>query len=272
LRTIDGMKTITKIATQKRAGRYSIELDNQFAFGVAESVLIKYGLAKGRTLDEDLITQIKYDDAIAKALTIALNYLGHALRTTKQIKQKMRDKAVDEDIQAQVIAQLTQLGYVDDQNYANHYVATKKLITPKGPHVIRLALQQAGVAENMIEQALATYTFDEQCRIATKIAEKLAQGYQRESTRLRQQKMVQGLVNKGFSFETAQLVVDSMNIDNNAEDEQNNAKRQAEKLWHRYRHDESQQRFYKVKRQLYAKGFTSELIDAALLSLEQEEV
>ena len=45
-----------------------------------------------------------------------------------------------------------------------------------------------------------------------------------------------------------------------------------EKLWHRYRHDESQQRFYKVKRQLYAKGFTSELIDAALLSLEQEEV
>jgi len=35
------MKTITKIATQKKLGRYSIDLDKQFAFGVSESVLIK---------------------------------------------------------------------------------------------------------------------------------------------------------------------------------------------------------------------------------------
>nr|MWN21469.1 hypothetical protein [Leuconostoc lactis] len=67
----------------------AIDLDNVFAFGVAESVLIKYGLAKGRELDDALIAQIKYDDAIAKALNTALNYLGHALRTEKQIRQKL---------------------------------------------------------------------------------------------------------------------------------------------------------------------------------------
>ncbi|WP_288947343.1 RecX family transcriptional regulator, partial [uncultured Leuconostoc sp.] len=126
------MKKITKIATQKQAGRYSIDLDNVFAFGVAESVLIKYGLAKGRELDDALIAQIKYDDAIAKALNTALNYLGHALRTEKQIRQKLSDQQVTETIQDAVLARLKELGYVDDFNYAKHYVATKKRLSPKG--------------------------------------------------------------------------------------------------------------------------------------------
>ena len=208
------MKTITKIATQKKAGRYSIDLDKQFAFGVSESVLIKYGLAKGRELDDALIEQIKHDDDIAKAFNIAINYLGHALRTIKQVKQKLTEKAVSEAIQNQAIVQLKELGYLDDANYAMHYVATKKLISPKGPNAIKTDLKQAGILEDDIEIALESYTYEEQIEIAQKMATKFANTYKRESTRAKQQKIIQALANKGFSFDIGQSVISELNFEN----------------------------------------------------------
>ena len=265
------MKKITKIATQKQAGRYSIELDNVFAFGVAESVLIKYGLAKGQELDDAIIAQIKYDDAIAKAFNTALNYLGHALRTEKQIRQKLADQQVTEAIQDVVVARLKDLGYVDDVNYAKHYVATKKRLSPKGPVAISLALQQAGVADTAISQALATYTTEEQFAVGEQLALKLAQRYQREATRAKQQKIVQALVQKGFTFDIAQAVVAQIDLANDDDTERANVMRQAEKLWYRYRNLTASERQYRVKSKLYAKGFSAEWIAVALQDVTQRE-
>lgn len=264
------MKKITKISTQKQAGRYSVDLDNKFAFGVAESVLIKYGLAKGRELDETLIDQIKRDDQVAKAFNTAINYLGHALRTIKQVKQKLVEKDIPEDIQEQAIAQLKSLGYLDDANYARHYVATKKLINPKGPQVIRMDLKQAGVLDIDINAALETFTYDEQLDIAKKMATKFANTYKRESTRVKQQKIIQALANKGFSFEIGQTIITELDLSNDQEVELENVKRQAEKLWHRHRNMALSQRQYKTKTQLYGKGFSSEMIDRVMLMIADE--
>lgn len=264
------MKTITKIATQKKAGRYSVDLDKQFAFGVSESVLIKYGLAKGRELDDALIEQIMHDEEIAKAFNTAINYLGHALRTIKQVKQKLTEKEVSEEIQDQAITQLKSLGYLDDTNYAMHYVTTKKLISPKGPNVIKMDLKQAGIIDEDIELALASYTHEEQLEIAQKMAIKLSNTYKRESTRAKQQKIIQALANKGFSFDIAQLVVAELDVSNDDTTELDNVKRQAEKLWHRYRNEPLSQRQYKTKSHLYTKGYHREVIDIIMLALESE--
>ena len=264
------MKTITKIATQKKAGRYSVDLDKQFAFGVSESVLIKYGLAKGRELDDALIEQIKHDDEVAKAFNIAINYLGHALRTIKQVKQKLTEKAVSETIQDQAIAQLKNLGYLDDANYARHYVATKKLISPKGPNAIKMDLKQAGILDDDIEMALETYTYEEQIEIAQKMATKFANTYKRESTRAKQQKIIQALANKGFSFDIGQSVISELNFENDDVTELDNIKRQADKLWHRYRNVPLSQRQYKTKSYLYTKGYHRETIDVIMSAFESE--
>ncbi|WP_367300729.1 recombination regulator RecX [Leuconostoc carnosum] len=261
------MKTITKISTQKQAGRYSIELDKQFAFGVAESVLIKYGLAKGRELDDQLIERIKYDDNIAKARNTALNYLGHALRTVKQVRQKLTEKEIEDRIQDEVIVQLTDLGYLDDMNYALHYVSTKKNISPKGPVVVKRDLLQAGVSEEIVTTALATYTMEEQLALAEKMALKFSHTYHHDATRNKQQKILQALANKGFSFDVGQEVLLQIDTVNDDALELENSTRQAEKLWRRYQKENLSQRQYKTKNGLYAKGYTSELIDRVVSTL-----
>ena len=130
------MKTITKISTQKKAGRYNIDLDGKFAFGVAESVLIKFGLAKGRELDEALIAEIQTADDVARALKTALNYLNSQLRTEKQVRTKLADQEIPADIADQVIDQLKELRYIDDLAYAQAFYHTKQQLNSKGPTVI----------------------------------------------------------------------------------------------------------------------------------------
>lgn len=53
------MPQITKITSQKQKGRYNIFIDEQFAFGVTESVLIKFRLAKGLEIDSSLQRDIQ---------------------------------------------------------------------------------------------------------------------------------------------------------------------------------------------------------------------
>ena len=57
------MKVITKIGRQKNnPERYNIYLNDEYAFAVDESTLIKFGLMKGKTLEQFDIDEIAYED------------------------------------------------------------------------------------------------------------------------------------------------------------------------------------------------------------------
>ena len=62
------MAVITKITRQKRnEERYNIFLNDEYAFSVDESVLVKYRLTKGMTIDEWTLGELTYEDEIEKA-------------------------------------------------------------------------------------------------------------------------------------------------------------------------------------------------------------
>ncbi|CAK1226963.1 RecX family transcriptional regulator [Fructobacillus tropaeoli] len=265
------MKTITKIATQKRDGRYNIELDGHFAFGLSENVLAKFGLLKGRQLDDAMIEELKQAEKVDQGLKIALNYLGPALRTVRQVKDRLKQKKVEEGVIDQVINHLRQQGLLDDAVYAKHYVATKQVFNPKGPRGIAQDLKQAGVQEEIIETAILGFAEEDQVLVATKMAEKLARTHRRDSTVIRQQKVAQALVQKGFSYDLASQVINDLDIANDEDDEQENANKQAEKLARHHQRLAAKDRFYKVKQGLYAKGYRGEVIDQALETIDFEE-
>ncbi|MBS9334914.1 recombination regulator RecX [Fructobacillus sp. M1-13] len=258
------MAKITKIATQKRAGRYNLELDGRFAFGISENVLAKFGLMKGRELNKEEIERIKKADLVDQGLKVALNYLSPALRTQKQVEDRLKSKDIKEEVIDQVIDRLVDQQLVDDATYAKAYVNTKQVFSPKGPRAIAMDLKKAGVSENLIEDALTEYSEEDQLEVATKLAEKIARTHKRDSTRIRQQKTAQSLAQKGFSFDIASQAINGINIASNEEDERENAKKEAEKAIRRQRTGTPKERFYKVKSKLYAKGFDGETIEWAL--------
>lgn len=255
------MKTITKIEAQKRKGRYNVYLDGQFAFPVAESVLIKYRLMKGVELDSEQVAKITTDDQVAKVYGRMLDYLSHQLRTEKEVVQKMHELATPEEYIEPVLKKLRGERLMDDHNYAASYVRTVMHTELKGPNVIRQKLRLKGIGELDIDNALAQFTDDQQLVNATKLAKKLFKRYRSQPTRRREEKVRQGLMTNGYPADLFNLIKEEVEPAEDPEQQEDLLNQQATKVARRYQRYQGYERQMKIKQALYRKGFDLDSID-----------
>ena len=80
--------------TTKDLERYNIYLDEKYAFSVHETILVKFELTKGMTLEDWSIGEMVYEDQISKAFNRALHYLGFQMRSEFEVKQKLLESRV----------------------------------------------------------------------------------------------------------------------------------------------------------------------------------
>lgn len=249
------MAKITKIAAQKRQGRYNVYLDGKYAFPVAESVLIQFRLMKGMEIDKEQAAAITAADQRAKAYSRMLDYLSHQLRTESDIIKKLREIETPEEFIAPVLKKLREQKLVDDHEYAAAYVRTEMTTGLKGPGVIRQHLRQKKVAENDIDDALAQFTPELQAENASKLAAKLFRRYRSQPLKRREQKVRQGLMTKGYSAGIYDRIKeDVMPAEDTALEEDLLAK-EASKMWRRYRRYQGFEREQHFKQGMFRKGF-----------------
>lgn len=257
------MPTITKIAAQKQAGRYNIYLDGQYAFPVAESVLIKHRLLKGRVLDKVQIAQITTDDEIAKAYGTALDYLSYQLRTEHEVSQKLLSQGVPPAQIEMVCKKLRAEGLLDDRAYAAAFVRTVMKTELKGPAVIRQKLRAKRVGELEIDDALAQFTPAWQLTNATKLATKLLARYARQPARRQREKVQLGLRTQGYESDVVAAALAAAQPPAVSVDTTELLAREGEKIWQRYaRKASGYQLTMKVKQALFRKGFDYDEIEA----------
>lgn len=255
------MKKITKIEAQKRKGRYNVYLDGQYAFPVAESVLIKYRLMKGVELDVQQIAQITTADEIAKAYGRMLDYLSHQLRTEKEVVQKMHDLNTPEEFIDPVLKRLRGERLLDDHEYAASYVRTVMNTELKGPGVIRQKLRQKGVGELDIDDALAQFTHQRKVENATKLAQKLFKRYRRQPRRRQEDKVRQSLMTNGYSNDLYNEIKESVEPADDPEQQDELLDQQGQKMLRRYQRYQGYEKKMKIKQALYRKGFDLDAID-----------
>ncbi|WP_040468690.1 recombination regulator RecX [Limosilactobacillus gastricus] len=266
------MKKITKIEAQKRPGRYNIYLNGQYAFPVAESVLIKYRLAKDLELDTATLEQITKDDQIAKAYGRMLDYLSHQLRTEAEVKQKLIDLETPPEMIDPVMEHLRSNRLLDDQVYADSYVRTVMHTELKGPQVIRQKLRQKGVGELVIDQALEQFDLNNQLENAQKLAQRLVQRYRHEPTRRQEEKVRQGLMTNGYSSDLYNQLKEDLVLVNDEDQQASLLATSGEKIWQRNRRYENlYERKMKTKQALYRKGFDLDAIDRWLAERDSKK-
>lgn len=253
-------KTITLIKTQKRKGRYNIYLDGKYAFPVGEDVLIRFALSKGRELTTEDIENIQEADNTSKAYQKALNYLAHQLRTKKEVHDHLRQNGIsDKDIE-QTISKLTEMDLIDDLQYARSYVRTMAKTADKGPTVIINKLKQKGVQATNIEEALTEFPEEQQVLNGVNAAKKSVRHFHGESFRTKNNKIRQQLLQKGFSGDVVNLIMEELNLQPDEQEEEVALQEQGDKLWRKNQRYEQKQRSQKVRQGLYRKGFSGDLI------------
>ena len=267
------MKVITKITRQKNnQERYNIYLDEEYAFAVDEGILIKFGLMKGKTLEQFDIDEINYEDEIAKAFNKALHFLSFQMRSEYEVKKKLLDAGHGEAVVLEAVRKLESLGFLNDQTYSKALLETKKRTLKKGPRAIRQDLKKKGIDKSLQDEVLETFTEEEQLEIAMQLAEKEVRAGSRRTPMQLKQKIQDVLMRKGYSFGIVSDVLERIELERKDDEWEELISSQGEKIWRKFASRLSgAERNLKVKQALYQKGFPIEVINRFIEEKEQEE-
>ncbi|WP_194249010.1 RecX family transcriptional regulator, partial [Streptococcus pneumoniae] len=114
----------------------------------------------------------------------------------------------DKNIVSQVIANLKEDKWINDGQYAYAIINTNQLSGDKGPYVLTQKLAQKGISKSTIEENLKEFDFSE---VAQRVANKLLKKYEGKlPARALQDKIIQNLTNKGFSYSDAKIAFDDL--------------------------------------------------------------
>ncbi|WP_374722575.1 recombination regulator RecX [Peribacillus tepidiphilus] len=268
------MAYITRITVQKKLkDRYNIFLDKgrgeEYAFSVSEDVLIKHGLKKGMEIDELDIMEIQYQEDIQKAYTQSIQFLSIRMRSEQEVRQHLKKKEWDAPIIQEVIHKLKKFNYINDLEFAKAYVRTQINTTKKGPQLITKELNEKGVAEDSIQEAIKEYDEHLQIEHARALIEKNKKSSKRISTVEYKRKMEQMLFSKGFPSWVVQEIIVNEPFENDLDEEWESLCYQGVKAHKRYMKYEGFQYEQKMKQALYRKGFSIELIEKFLNEKEE---
>ncbi len=195
---------VTALQIQKRnKERVNVYLDDEYAFPV--TILAATGLRKGQFLSDEEIDQLKNQDERNKAFNHAVFFLGFRARSQVEIEKYLREKKYSGQVIADTIERLSQHNYLNDEDFAQAWVADRQRFKPRSRRALQYELRQKGVGDDDIEAALADLDEDEMARQA--LAPKLRQWQHLPEPDFRK-KAVGFLSRRGFSYEVTRQAVD----------------------------------------------------------------
>ena len=138
-----------------------------------------------------------------KTMTRALKLLSYKPRSVAEMRGRLNEKDwAEAQVVEQVIARLSELGYLDDEQFAARYADARLTVKPLGRTRLRRDLQRRKVSAQVVEQALdqAYEDHSEEELIARAIA-KRTRLKGAPATREEAKKLFDYLIRRGFSYD-----------------------------------------------------------------------
>lgn len=261
------MQKISRITTQKKnSHRFNVFLEQDgneyYAFSVEEDTLIAEHLHKGMEIDQATIQSLIEKDDLHKGYSLALHYLSFRMRSSQEMYQYLMKKELDQEQIDVIIDRLINEKWLDDRMFAEAFVRTKVQTTSKGPQLIKKELLEKGVAASIAEASLVHYPFDKQLAKAKKLIIKKQAQSNKLSFKQQKNKMVQRLLQKGFTQDIIQEALEQTMPEQNNEEEWQALLLQGEKVVRKHEKKWSGNELeQKVKMSLYQKGFSFDQIE-----------
>lgn len=197
---------ITKLEKKKRL--YLMELDGQQTSYITEDTIVRFMLSKDKVVSTEELTEIQGFAQFSYGKNLALYHLSFKARTEKEVREYLKKYDLDEKITSQVIANLKEDNWINDRQYTYSIINANQLSGDKGPYVLAQKLSQKGIAKATIEDVLKYFDLSE---VAQRVAEKLLKKYTGKlPARALQDKIIQNLTNKGFSYPDAKSAFDDL--------------------------------------------------------------
>ena len=187
------MTKITRISETRR-GRFALFSEEEFLFSVDGETLAVSHLEVGTVLEDSELHSLKQNSDTRKAKDSALRFLSLRAYGEMELYKKLCLKH-DEHSAASAIADMAELGLLDDRTFAVNK-AEWLVSRGKSQNEIRLKLREAGLDKELIQEVLEGLDLDE-ANLALKL---LYKSYLPKLERGEYQKVKAALARRGFNY------------------------------------------------------------------------
>jgi regulatory protein len=158
---------ITSLEPQKKSkNRLNLYVDDVFKAGIDAGTAASLGLFVGKEIDESTLSELADEESYQLCLDKAFLLLAIRMQTEHELWEKLGKRSLKKDI-GRAIARLKELGYVDDFKFANLWAESRS--HNHGVNTLRTELIKKGLKKEVIDEALAKISPEQQLEAAKKI-------------------------------------------------------------------------------------------------------
>ncbi|HEX8182753.1 MAG TPA: RecX family transcriptional regulator [Candidatus Saccharimonadales bacterium] len=191
-----GMK-ISAIKQQiKLQHRYSIYVNDKYAFSLSEGALLDQKIYIGQEVTPEQLVTYKDTSKLDKAYGLTLAYVARRLRSEWELRDYFRRKDIDEDAGDQILDKLRKFGYVSDLNFARSWVDNRRAIKSVSRRRLMQELRQKHVPDTVVQQVLEDDPTTDSDTIRQLINKKRRQSRYQDPT-----KLMQYLARQGYGYD-----------------------------------------------------------------------
>lgn len=191
------MPVITDIKKQKKSDqRYSIFVDDKYAFGLGDLELSASSLRIGTVLSDAEITEWKERTEANRAYFQGLFFLSFRLRSVFEMREYLKKKDWDAEVIDLIIERLTEESQLDDLVFARAWIQTRQLQRSRSKSHLRSELMLKRIDRGLIDEALSEISEDGESDAIDKLIAKM----RRQSRYSDNKKLSEYLGRQGFKY------------------------------------------------------------------------
>jgi regulatory protein len=191
-----GPAKITAIKQQvKLQGRYSIFVDDRYAFSLSEGALLDQKIYIGQEVTPEQLEEYKDTSKFDKSYGLTLAYVARRLRSEWELRDYFRRKEIDEDAGDRILEQLRHFGYVSDENFARSWVDNRRAVKSVSRRRLTQELHQKHVSDEVIQHVLEDDTTTDSDTLRDLVQKKRRQTRYQDPV-----KLMQYLARQGYNY------------------------------------------------------------------------
>ena len=133
------------------------------------------------------------------ARNMVLRKLTRAPQTRQQLADHLHERGVPADISADVLDRMSDVGLINDVEYAAMFVRSKRNTRGLAPRVLAQELRQRGIDDTIIASELAAISPEDDRELARGLVQKKLGSMARFDRDTRVRRLTSMLIRKGFS-------------------------------------------------------------------------
>lgn len=188
-------------------------LDNDEKLFLSYEVFLKNGLRKDSEVSESRFNLLIEENQKYYIKLKAFDYLSRRLHSAYELKNKLKVKGYKSDFIEEILNELKENGYLDDQKFSLQYIEEKSLLKKWSRAKIKVELMKKGINRDIINSVL-TLNSEEGSEFsnAQSIAEKKLRSLKSRNIPIDgiEKKLFSFLSQRGFDYELIDRVVSSI--------------------------------------------------------------